>query len=572
MIRLFIKFSLSMILMGLACRWTFYRLMEGQVYTDRERVISGMTDVQIGGLRVLASELANAGDEPTRQQRWEAIKQEFRSPLEIRPLNELTDAERRQLSSPNGFIHSYRNEIIDTLGVPLDAEHYLRLGPIASKIGEVVEEQSLEWLRIMARKMETSSDVDGLLETVSRESRVPVRLRSRESIPVEARQRLESGVPTAFYGLENEYYVVMPLENREDLLCLGPLPKVRELARKTLNTALGLCFACIVGTSGWLVYSVAAKFRRIEVAAKRIAEGRFDARVDEVKAGESKMLASAFNLMASKTETSIRAKNELLQVVSHELRTPLSRLRFAVELLDVSKYEEHKRARMMILRQSIDNLDAIVDEVLDYVRNEDSEPAKAREWIEIERSVEPMIAVYKLEHPKLRFEWVSSAYPQTTDVYAERVSFHRVVGNLLSNAVRYARSTVRIHVSLYDEPHGAEQAEGTPTNALCVEVEDDGPGIPKEKRREILAPFVRLSPEETLSNINAVQQQSEETAQELDADSEDTNSHAGLGLGLAIVERILKQHGGSVCIEEGELGGCLVRTFWPIPRDSVLPK
>ena len=75
MIRLFIKFTVSMILLGLACKWIFYRLLEDEVYTDRERVVSGMTEVHIGGLHVLASELADAEDEQTRQLRCEAIKE-----------------------------------------------------------------------------------------------------------------------------------------------------------------------------------------------------------------------------------------------------------------------------------------------------------------------------------------------------------------------------------------------------------------------------------------------------------------------------------------------------------------
>jgi signal transduction histidine kinase len=245
--------------------------------------------------------------------------------------------------------------------------------------------------------------------------------------------------------------------------------------------------------------------------------------------------------MASNTEQSIRSKKELLQAISHELRTPLSRLRFAVELLDVSTAPEVKQSRMMVVRQSIDNLDDIVGEVLDYVQNEsvqslDQLPVMPREWIEIRPGLVPMIKVFELEHPQLKFEWVFTGEPICTDVYADRIPFHRVVRNLLSNAVRYAKTTVRIHV--YQS--GGEQP------AVCVEVEDDGPGIPKENRSAVLSPFVRIEPDpgrEVRSKVTTT----------------------GLGLGLAIVDRSLKQHSGTVSIHRGELGGCLVRTSWPIP-------
>lgn len=568
MIRLFIKFCLLTLVLGFACRWTFYQLLEGQVYTDRERVFSGMTEVQIGGLQVIASELSNT-DESTRTRRWEAIQKEFRSPMEIRPLKELSNAERSRLSNPKGLIYSYRDEIVDYLGVPLDNNHYLRLGPIADQVGAAVEDQAADWLRILIRKIETAPDVPEVLRQISREAQVPVGLYASESIPPQAMQRIEQGFIPAFYALADEYYVVTPLKDRQELLRMGPLPRVRKLASQALNTAMGLWLTCVLGTTGWLVYNLASKFRRIEQAARNIAEGRFDARVDESKAGESIVLANAFNLMAAKTESSIRAKEELLQVVSHELRTPLSRLRFAVELLNVSKDEQQKYSRMMIIRQSIDNLDAIVDEVLEYVRNEETEPAKTREWIEIQPGLEPMISVLQLEHPKLRFEWVVSGTPAPTDVFADRISFHRAMGNLLSNAVRYARSTVRIHLhpslaSRDSDDSKIPDPKSPVTEMLCIEVEDDGPGIPEDKRQEILAPFVRLyldgSPTRVF-NQASLQHEAEVSSKDRYRELEDT--HAGLGLGLAIVDRILKQHGGSVRIEQGKLGGCLVRTCWP---------
>jgi len=396
----FLKFSLVTILLGFLCIWTVYTLLSTQVFTDRQRVVSGTTEVQIRGLRGLASEL-RGGDEQERQQRWEAIQQDFQSPLEIRPTSELTDLQRRSLNK-DGFIYQYSNGMIDFLGVPLEGDRYLRLGPIGNRIGIAVEAEIADWFRESKRRIARSENIDLALKQLSSEYRFGFQFVSEGEVPVGAMERIRGGAELAFFPLGQNYYIVGPMKDRSDLLQMGPIPKFKDMADNTVNTAFGLWLVSILVAIGWLVNNLANKFKRIERAAIEISEGRFDTRVNEAGAGESAVLARAFNLMASKTENSIRAKSELLQVVSHELRTPITRLRFAVELLDVSKDETLKRSRMTIIRQSIENLDAIVDEVLEYVRNEEEDPAKLREKIEIKPSLVPMIQVFELEHPKIK--------------------------------------------------------------------------------------------------------------------------------------------------------------------------
>jgi two-component system sensor histidine kinase RstB len=332
------------------------------------------------------------------------------------------------------------------------------------------------------------------------------------------------------------------LTNHSDYLRIGPLPKVKDKADRSVNEAFSIWLMSILVSIGWLVNNLAKKFRRIEKAAIEISQGRFDARVDEKGAGESAVLASAFNLMATKTEASIRSKSELLQVVSHELRTPISRLRFAIELLDVSKDEQLKRSRMTIIRQSIDNLDAIVDEVLEYVRNEENDPIESRDKLEIIPGLEPMLDLFRLEYPSIDTQWCLNETDKDIEVWADRIAFHRVISNLLSNAFRYAKSKVLIHV--YCNPE-----------SVFVDVEDDGPGIPEDKRQEVLAPFARL-----LNHRASFVSESEDGS----SGKDDGDQSIGLGLGLTIVDRIVRQHGGSIEIHQGNLGGCLARTRWPV--------
>ena len=98
----------------------------------------------------------------------------------------------------------------------------------------------------------------------------------------------------------------------------------------------------------------------------------------------------AFNSMAAKTEKMFRARRELLQMGSHELRTPLARLRFAADLIDANSADAKTNRRMAIIQHSIDDLDTIVSEILEYVQNKEELELRSQEWVDVRRTIEPL--------------------------------------------------------------------------------------------------------------------------------------------------------------------------------------
>lgn len=556
MIRLFLKFFLIIVVIGLASRWTFESILAGRVFSDRQRVLSGLTEVHLDGLHLFAQELIDC-EPSSRDELRRKIEAEIDTPLEFRPLTELSSSERAQLKKPRGFTYQYLNDIIDYLGVQYNETHYLRLGPISDQTGEMIEGNLAGWLRLLKSKIASGKGIDSELEEVASNARVPVEVFPSSTIPSNAWQRLNSGHDVAFYVVENEYYVASLLNDGNRILRLGPLPKIKSVAQNAIGQTLTLWFSlaglCVV----ILIYNLSIKFRRIESAARAIAEGDLSARIDEEHAGETREIAMAFNTMATKTESLIRSKKELLQVISHELRTPLSRLRFAIELLENSSEESLRQQRLSTIHQSIDEMEVIVSEVLDYVRNQDSEPTKSLEWIDIQPALEPILRNFKQENPTLSFQWIVPKDETVLQVYANRLFFVRAIGNLVGNAQRYANSKLRIRIckssDLVSEDLKKFPGKDPSVTYTCVEVEDDGPGIPQESRGKAIEPFVKLSLPLSAS-IN--EKQSSEVPQ----------FYAGLGLGLAITNRILQQHGGMLQIVQGELGGCLVRTYWPNPH------
>jgi two-component system sensor histidine kinase RstB len=226
--------------------------------------------------------------------------------------------------------------------------------------------------------------------------------------------------------------------------------------------------------------------------------------------------------MATHTESMVRTQRELLQAVSHELRTPLSRLRFGIDLIAAAKNDAERKRWLDALDAATDELDELVGELLAYVRAEATRSQIEPEPLVLREVLEPLFPKYAALYPAVQFEADPSVGSGQT-ITADRAALQRTLGNLLSNAGRFAKTRVIVC------------AQSTP-GATVIDVDDDGPGIPPADRQRVFQPFVRL-------DNNA-------------ADS-------GVGLGLALVKRIVQRHGGQVEALASALGGCRIRIIWP---------
>jgi two-component system sensor histidine kinase RstB len=229
--------------------------------------------------------------------------------------------------------------------------------------------------------------------------------------------------------------------------------------------------------------------------------------------------------MAERIERLVRGRDELVQAVSHELGSPLSRLRFHVELLESELTEQH-RQRLAAMSSELDELDELAAELLGYVQSDDLK-LDQREFLP-HKILGDLVELAKLEVSDDRTVQVDSKLAEGVVVAADPRLLQRAVENLLRNATRHARGHVLLEAIL---------GEG----ALRVAVHDDGPGIPEHLRDKVLAPFYRTQ-------------------------SDRGRRTGGVGLGLAIVNRIVQRHGGQVLIGDSPLGGAVVTTVWPRAR------
>ena len=243
------------------------------------------------------------------------------------------------------------------------------------------------------------------------------------------------------------------------------------------------------------------------------------------QATELRGLAGNLDVMSARLSGLIQSQKELIAALSHEMRTPLARIRFALAVMNNKTGSD--------LRQPLEDVDRDVQEIDDLIAT--------------------MLNYARLDHPDLRMNWqevpidawlaqtLEKCRPaQTTIAIA---SDHTILSawmdarlmalalsNLLVNACHYADRQVTCGVS-----------QDGDTYTVCVE--DDGQGIPEEKREAIFKAFTRI-------------------------DGSRSRDTGGYGLGLAIVARIAALHGGSVAAAQSDaLGGAKFTVQWRAPAD-----
>ncbi len=316
--------------------------------------------------------------------------------------------------------------------------------------------------------------------------------------------------------------IYLPLESGPFVAVLRPGVRPPPPWRGPRGLVLGGLFLLAVAVVVYLsLRPLERQLASLTQAAIRVGGGDLDARATILRADAGGRLATRFNAMAERIQTMMEGRRTLLHGVSHELRTPLARLKFAIELLETSEGEDRTKRIGHILRD-IEELETLVSELLRYAELEgdasvELQPLELRDVLgDLAEGADRV-----REGVDVRAE-VPRGLPRLP---LDQRLLDRAVGNLVNNAVRYARSTVVVSA-------GVEAGE------LLVHVDDDGPGVPPSDRARIFEPFTRLDA----------------------ARSRDTG---GIGLGLALAMRSAEAVGATLRVGEADLGGA--RFTWALP-------
>lgn len=270
-------------------------------------------------------------------------------------------------------------------------------------------------------------------------------------------------------------------------------------------------FALLLSLLGaWLIASrISRPLAALTRAAHQIGRGERAEPAPEIGAVEIRTLAAAFNQMSSDLAQLERDRAMVLAGISHDLRTPLARLRLGLEMLGAQV--ENERSLTDGLTADIEEMDKIIGQFLDF--------AKGTSETRAEADLGALVAEICERYDRLGHPLEHGSVPEVRLPLAQ-MAVRRAISNLVDNALRYGGGAVEIALQI------------TADRAI-VEVRDRGPGIPAADTERMKQPFTRM---------------------------EQARSGAGSsGLGLAIVDRVARMHGGALELLARPGGGLVAR-------------
>jgi len=314
-------------------------------------------------------------------------------------------------------------------------------------------------------------------------------------------------------------------------------------ASSTLNSVMfSLLFAGFITTLAGALLGTLAASRSVRPladaaqAAKAIAGGRLDTRLEPTVDPDLRVLANAFNDMATALQARVERDTRFTSDVSHELRSPLMTLAASVEVMNSRRDDmpERAQAALDLLVADVARFSGLVEDLLEISRFDAGAIRLNLDDLLVAEFVRQAVAVSSVPRT-----------PVTVTDRAERVVIRgdrrrlaRVVANLIDNARLHGGGDAAIVVT---EPEG----EGEPLGHIWITIEDRGMGVPLEERTLIFERFAR------------------------GAVAGRRSSSDGAGLGLSLVDEHVRLHGGRVWVEDRLDGEPGARFVLELPADEV---
>ncbi|MGP4123016.1 MAG: envelope stress sensor histidine kinase CpxA [Sodalis sp. (in: enterobacteria)] len=273
----------------------------------------------------------------------------------------------------------------------------------------------------------------------------------------------------------------------------------------------------------WLAWNLAKPARKLKHTVNKVAPE--DARQNltlEVKTQEFLATDVCFKQIVRALERIVIAQQRLLSDISHELRTPLTRLQLATALMRRRHGEGDELARIETEAQ---RLDSMINDLLVLSRNQHKNKLSPK-VLKVNELWSNVLRDAQFEAKQMDKSLELTSPPGNWTLIGNASALDSALENIVRNALRYAHRRISVGFS-------ADQ------QGITITVDDDGPGVSKDNRKQIFRPFYR-------------------------ADEAQDRESGGTGLGLTIVENAVMQHRGWVKAEDSPLGGLRLIIWLPL--------
>ncbi len=262
--------------------------------------------------------------------------------------------------------------------------------------------------------------------------------------------------------------------------------------------------------SFWIARGALRPVARITTTARQIAAGDLRRRIEGVAAkDEIGELAETLNTMLARLEETVERERRFTADASHELRTPLAAIETSIEVtLSQSRGSAEYRHTLEAVRDQAQRLTSLTRQLLLLSRLDSEQAQREFERVDLRGVVEAVAATFAGSNPQATVSVEGTN--EVIEVNGDIELLARAILNILDNAAKHVRPTVSVVVTVSKKP-----GEGRASVAIA----DDGPGIPNELAAEVFQRFRR---------------------------GDTSRSTGGSGLGLSIVDGIMKLHGGEV--------------------------
>ena len=302
------------------------------------------------------------------------------------------------------------------------------------------------------------------------------------------------------------------LANGETAVLVTQRERPRMSSSYALTTTQIWQIAAVILTAGLLCYALAnyltSPIVKLRHAARQFAEGDLQTRLNIKRHDELGALAREFDRMAERIETLVTSEKRLTQDISHELRSPLARLNVALELARAKSGDGTKTFIERIETES-NRLNEMISRLLVLSKLETGSETFNRTEVNLTKIFEQIVADANFE-AQANGKAVKILDKDAVKIFGNENLLRSAIENVLRNAVRYTRDETAVEVKL----------TRTSKRAVII-VRDYGAGVPEAELANLFRPFYRV-----------------QAARE--------RKTGGIGLGLAIAERAVHAHGGTI--------------------------